>query len=95
MTGTTHALKSLEMRFRDNCDFIIRPEVFPKYPATPKYIKLRILNGLTQPKMDKTLTLNCTPYLSLYDTRSIYNPFSSIPKGQPNPKSLTSPSFSI
>lgn len=87
MTGTTHAIKSLEMRFRDNYDYSITPEVYPKYPGTPKVIKMLIRNGPTQPRMNKTITLNCEPYLRLYDTHNVYNPFSSMPAANAGGKS--------
>lgn len=84
MTGTTHAIKSLEMRFRDNYDYRIIPEVYPKYPGTPKVIRLLIKNGPVQPRLNKVITLNCTPYLGLYNTREIYNPFAAAPPATSN-----------
>lgn len=87
MTGTTHAIKSLEMRFRDNYDYSITPEVYPKYPDTPKIIKMTIRNGPMQPRLSKVIKLDVSPYLSLYDTREIYNPFSSMPTANPGGKS--------
>lgn len=87
MTGTTHAVKSLEMRFRDNYDYKITPSVYPKYPEKPKIIRMVIQNGPTQPRLNKVITMNCEAYLGLYDTREIYNPFSSMPTANPGGKS--------
>jgi hypothetical protein len=86
MTGTTHAIKSLEMRFRDNYDYSITPEVYPKYPGKPKYIRMLIRNGPAQANLSKVITMNCEAYLRLYDTRSIYNPFQSMPSAAPGGK---------
>lgn len=96
VTGTTHALKYLELRFRENYDYRINPQVFPKYPGTPKIIRMKITNGPTQKKMSKVVTMECGPYLKLYNTLNVYNPFSSIPSKQPkNPIIPPLPQFKI
>jgi len=81
LTGTTHDLYSLDLRIRDNFDYIIRPTVWPPYPAVPQVIQMKIENGPLQKRMRKTLTLDCRPFLGLYDSFAVYNPFKTQPKG--------------
>jgi hypothetical protein len=81
LTGTTHDLMSLDMRIRDNYDFLIRPEVFPEYPAVPQIIKMVVETGpLQEYRRPRTLTLECAPFLGLYDSFAVYDPFKPRPK---------------
>lgn len=82
LTGTTHDLMSLDLRLRDNYDYLIRPTVYPAYPAVPQLIKMEIENGPLQKRMKRTLTLDCRPFLGLYDSFAVYNPFKVAPKGR-------------
>lgn len=75
LTGTTHDLYQLDVRLRQNYDFLIRPTVYPAYPQAPRVLKMEIENGPLQAHFRKTLTLDCVPYLGLYDSFAIYDPF--------------------
>lgn len=75
ITGTTHDISYLDLRIRDNHDYVIRPEVFPKHPAPPQVLKMTIENGPLQGNMRKVLALDCRPYLGLYDSFAVYDPF--------------------
>lgn len=96
LSGTTHALSYLELRFRQNYDFIINCAVYPKYPAVPEILTMNILNGPLQEHTNKTVTINVKPYLGLYNTRHVYNPFQSFineadASVQPNKEKETRP----
>lgn len=80
LTGTTHSLYSLDVRLRENYDFLITTEVFPKYPAVPQYVKMYIENGPLQRSFNKSVTLPAAPFLGLYDTFAVYDPFKKAPK---------------
>lgn len=75
LTGTTHSLDSLDVRLRENYDYVIRPRVFPAFPAVPEILQMRIMNGPLQARKNVTLRINCKPYLNLYDTLAVYDPF--------------------
>lgn len=75
ITGTTHGLEYLDVRLRQNYDYLIHPSVYPAYPETPEFLRLHIENGPLQRPMKRTLVLPCGPYLSLYDTKAVYDPF--------------------
>lgn len=75
LTGTTHRLDYLDKRFRQNYDYKIQTEVFPKFPNTPDILKMKIQNGPTTKYCNKTLTLKVRPFLGLYDTLNVFNPF--------------------
>lgn len=84
LTGTTHDLMSLDVRLRENFDFLITPKVYPAYPHPPQILKMRITNGPLQDEIDKTITLDCRPFLGLYDSFAVYDPFRfSGKKGRP------------
>lgn len=78
LAGTTHDLYSLDVRIRENHDYLIKPRVYPAYPAAPEIIQMKIENGPLQSHFRKTLTLDCRPYLGLYDTFAVYDPFKSL-----------------
>lgn len=84
LTGTTHDLYSLDVRLRENYDFLIKPKVYPAFPKTPVVLKMVIESGPTQEPFKKVLRLDCRPYLGLYDSRTVYNPFAPAhrPKGR-------------
>lgn len=75
LTGTTHSLSSLDLRFREHYDFLIRPTVYPKFPKKPDYVRMQITNGPLQAAFDKTITLRCDFALGLYDSFAVYDPF--------------------
>lgn len=75
LTGTTHDVNYLDLRLRDNYDFKIRPRVFPRYPQRPKVIEMRIENGPTQPSLHRAIRIACEPFLALYDSAAVYDPF--------------------
>lgn len=79
LTGTTHRLNYLDIRFRQNYDLKIMPEVFPKYPDRPEVLKLTILNGPVTKRFNKTVKLKVEPFLGLYDTRHVFNAFEGAP----------------
>lgn len=84
ITGTTHDLMSLDVRLRNNFDYLITPAVYPKYPGTPQILKMHIENGPLQPRLETTLTLDCRPLMGLYDTYAVYDPFKAKPKAKRN-----------
>jgi hypothetical protein len=88
LAGTTHNLGSLDVRLRDNFDLLIRPRVWPAYPNVPQILQMTIENGPLQARMRKKITLSCAPYLGLYDTFAIYDPFKKTAKDgdEPLPK---------
>ena len=76
LTGTTHDLMSLDMRIRDNYDYLVVPTVKPEYPAAPEIISMTVHTGpLQEYRRPRTLTLDCRPYLGLYDSFAVYDPF--------------------
>lgn len=76
LEGTTHDVESLDVRIRDNHDWVINPEVYPAYPEKPVLMKLRIRNGPLQPYTRKVIgPFDIRPYLGMYDTLAIHNPF--------------------
>lgn len=75
LTGTTHDLMSLDVRIRENYDYLVIPEVVPKYPETPQVLKMRVINGPLQGELDRTISLDCRPFLNLYDSFAVYDPF--------------------
>jgi hypothetical protein len=78
ITGTTHNLESLDVRLRDNYDYLIKPSTFPRYPSAPQIIRMDISNGPLQARYHKIITLDCRPYLGLYDSFAVYDPFKEI-----------------
>lgn len=75
ITGTTHDISYLDLRLRDNYDYAIIPTVYPAYPNPPTILKMVIENGPLQAPMRKVLALDCRPYLGLYDSFAVYDPF--------------------
>lgn len=84
VTGTTHDLMYLDKRLRQNHDFVIYPEVYPKYPNPnpPELLRLEIVNGPQQKPIHKVLKIPCKPFLNLYDTHAVYDPFKAKEAGQ-------------
>lgn len=80
LTGTTHDLMSLDVRLRNNFDFLVSPSVTPKFPESPHILKMVIENGPLQAPFRRTLAIDCRPFLGLYDSFAIYNPFKAVPK---------------
>lgn len=78
LTGTTHELESLDVILRMNYDFLIQPEVFPAYPEAPKVVKMKITNGPLQARYSRTIKLPAEPFLGLYDSFAVYDPFKAL-----------------
>lgn len=79
LTGTTHNLNYLDIRLRGNFDYIIKPRVYPAFPAAPRILRLVVQNGPLQKPGRKIFTLDCTPFLGLYDSFAVYDPFKNAP----------------
>lgn len=77
ITGTTHDLHYLDLRLRDNFDYLVHPTVYPAYPAAPQILKLEIESGPLQRSMRKVIAFDCRPFLGLYDSFATYDPFKS------------------
>lgn len=75
LTGTTHDVNYLDLRLRDNFDYRIRPKVYPRYPARPQILEMNIENGPLQPSLHRRIRIPCEPFLGLYDTFAVYDPF--------------------
>lgn len=87
ITGTTHNLESLDIRFRQNYDYVIRPRVYPAWPVVPpRVIALEIESGPRQRRFRKTLFLECMKYLGMYDTAAVYDPFKSDEEDEDEPR---------
>ena len=83
-TGTTHNLLDLDVVLREHFDYLVKPEVFPKFPAVPEVLRMEITNGPLQKKFYKKIVLACRPYLGLYDSFAVYDPFKKADKqGKP------------
>jgi len=78
LTGTTHGLSSLDLRIREHYDYLIRPTVYPKFPKVPQIVTMQIVNGPTQARYDRTITIDCRFALGLYDSFAVYDPFKRI-----------------
>lgn len=78
LTGTTHDMASLDLRMRHNYDYVIRPEVFPRFPEKPQVLKMVIENGPLQKDMRRVMALDCRPLMGLYDTFAVYDPFKGV-----------------
>ena len=76
LTGTTHNILDLDVILREHHDYLVHPRVYPAYPEPPVVIKLEIDTGpLQRYRPTKTLTLDCRPFLELYDTFMVHDPF--------------------
>lgn len=81
LTGTTHNILDLDVILREHHDYLIKPKVYPAYPEPPVIIKLEIHSGpLQRWRPPRTLTLDCRPYLGLYDSFAVYDPFKRKPE---------------
>jgi hypothetical protein len=74
-TGTTHNLLDLDVVLREHFDFLVKPEVWPKFPLPPQILRMIITNGPLQKRFYKKITLDCRPFLGLYDSFAVYDPF--------------------
>lgn len=91
ITGTTHDLDSLDVRLRRNYDFLINPSVYPKYPRPPEVITFEIENGPLQAPFRKTVRYDCRPFLGMYDSYAIYDPFKGKSVSPDRPKRSRKP----
>lgn len=83
--GTTHQLGYLDLRFRENFDFLIRPICYyninnPDEEARKRPIALRMkfYNGPTQKHFRRTITIDfrkMPKLLGLYNTRNVFDVF--------------------
>lgn len=84
LTGTTHDLYSLDLRIRDNYDYIIRPHCLPVHPATPEFLILDIENGPLQSRLKKRFPpIDCRPLMGLYNSFRVYDPFKNFAAAAP------------
>jgi hypothetical protein len=81
--GTTHGLSYLDLRLRDNHDFIATPTTIPAHPDAPVVLELVMENGPTMPAFKKTIRAKCAPFLGLYDTTNIFDPFGALADQKP------------
>lgn len=86
LTGTTHNIDYLDVRLRQNYDYVFRPEVYPAFPHRPEMLRLTVENGPLQPLTHKTLKIPCRPFLGLYDTFAVYDPFAGDDEEPPKRK---------
>lgn len=80
LTGTTHDLMSLDLRIRNNYDYLVTPRVYPAYPNVPDIIVLEVENGPLQKTFYRKFALAARPLLGLYDSFAVYDPFKKPPK---------------
>lgn len=88
VSGTTHQMDYLDKRFRQNYDFKIITDVFPKFPHTPQVLTMNILNGPTTKYCNKKLKLKVAPFLGLYNTFNVFNPFDGMSQTETKTKEL-------
>lgn len=80
LTGSTHDILDVDVILREHYDYLVRPEVYPKYPEAPVYIKMEVHTGpLQEYRPPRTITLDCRPFLGLYDSFAVYDPFKAKP----------------
>lgn len=80
VTGTTHSLDSLDVRLRDNYDWVCRPRVHPAYPATPNLLRCDFEAGPLQTRPNHKprkwgFVVRAGPFMGLYNTFETYDPF--------------------
>lgn len=76
LTGTTHNILDLDVIMREHYDYLIQPQVFPAYPQPPIILKMVVNTGPLQAyRPPRTIKLDCRPFLGLYDSFAIYDPF--------------------
>ncbi len=85
--GTTHGLDYLDLRFRENFDYLIRPQTHYEIvtnPITgiqerkPAILVMKWFNGPNQRAFKKTISIDLRkmPWLlGMYNTRHVFNPF--------------------
>lgn len=79
LTGSTHNINYLDLRIRQNHDYLIHPEVFPPYPEVPQVLIMRIEGGPLVGAFYKKIALEIKPvFLELYDSFQVYNPFKNL-----------------
>lgn len=84
--GTTHGVDYLDLRFRENFDYLIQPNVHyetinegtKQEMQIPRYLVMKWMNGPNQARLNKTITLDFhkkPQLLGMYNTRNVFNPF--------------------
>lgn len=87
--GTTHGIDYLDLRFRENYDFLIQPniqyEIFneglPTERKVPRYLIMKWFNGPNQRHFRRTMVLDFKAkpqLLGMYNTRNVFNPFAEL-----------------
>lgn len=86
--GTTHNLNYLDLRFRENFDYLIKPichyDMNDENPMTrgrPIGITMKWYNGPNQRHFRKNITIDFRlkpKLLGLYNTRHVFNPFAEM-----------------
>lgn len=82
VTGTTHGLDYLDLRLRQNHDYLINPVVFPAYPEKPEILTMHVYGGPTVGRYYKKLRMKVAPFLGIYDSFAVYNPFKEAQKAR-------------
>lgn len=85
LSGTTHGLEYLDVRLREHYDYLHTPSVYPKFPAAPQILKVVVENGPLQARFRRTLVLDCRPFLGLYDSFAVYDPFRKVKEERDDP----------
>lgn len=97
--GTTHNLGYMDLRFRQNYDYLIRTSVFPEQKIRgdnpPELLRLEIFNGPHQKPLHKIRKIPLKGLLGMYDTHHVFNPFeelaSDADKERPKQKPIIEP----
>jgi hypothetical protein len=88
--GTTHNLGYLDLRFRENFDFLIQPttiyqtvfnEQTLKEEKKPAYLVMKWFNGPNQKHFRRTITIDFLKkpaLLGMYNSRNVFNPFAEM-----------------
>lgn len=87
--GTTHGLHYLDLRFRENFDFLVQPQTYYQdiiddkgnTIKKPIGLKMRWFNGPNQKSFRKTITIDFRQkpkLLGMYNTRNTFNPFAEM-----------------
>lgn len=83
--GTTHNLYYLDLRFRENFDFLVQPTCYfdanSKTPNRPIMLVMKWFNGPNQANFKRTVKINFLErpnLLGMYNSRNVFNPFAEI-----------------
>jgi hypothetical protein len=82
--GTTHQLAYLDLRFRENFDFLVQPTTYYHEVdgvRQPAALVMKWYNGPNQKHFRKTITIDFTKksfLLGMYNSRNVFNPFAEM-----------------